>query len=90
VSGAPTRVPVRAQRGPCSPRLLPLRLAAPGAGDLRGGTAIEVQEQSKTKGQETRGAGGGLSLGERGPGHGVSGASGRGTSPRGSALVGVW
>lgn len=71
VSGAPTRVPVRAQRGPCSPRLLP-------------------QEQSKTKGQETRGAGGGLSLGERGPGHGVSGASGRGTSPRGSALVGVW
>lgn len=26
VSGAPTRVPVRAQRGPCSPRLLPLGL----------------------------------------------------------------
>ena len=52
--------------GPCSPRespppaplvSCPLRLAAPGAGDLRGGTAIEVQEQSKTKGQETRGAG---------------------------------
>ena len=26
VSGAPTRVPVRAQRGPCPPRLLPLGL----------------------------------------------------------------
>lgn len=36
VSGAPTRVPVRAQRGPCSPRLLPQEQQATGGQETRG------------------------------------------------------
>lgn len=90
VSGAPTRVPVRAQRGPCPPRLLPPSLGLLLDFYRRPASEVSCPRSSKPQGQETRGAGGGLSLGERGPGHGVSGASGRGTSPRGSALVGVW